>query len=209
MLQDIDLAYDRTGALATSKTFKAPVVIAGGVPLATPSTPQPADHGLIAWSSDPSFAGSTSSAVSGTLYLAAIWIRSSTTISKLWWIHTTAATGAVAGQNWAALYDSAGTRLSSVGIDSEATSNGVRSPSLTTPQAVTPGRYWVALLFNATTPPILARTAGASATGNNMGLTGAALRYAVNGTSLTAVPASITPASNTTTGAVSLAVAVS
>jgi hypothetical protein len=209
MLQDIDLAYDRSGALTTSRTLKAPAVVAGGVPLTAPSQPQPADHGLIAWSADPSLAGSTSAAVSGTLYLAAVWIRSAATINRLWWIHTTAGSGATAGQSWAGLYDSAGTRLSSVGIDSEVTTNGVRSPSLPAPQSVAPGRYWVALLINATTPPILARTAGASATANNLNLTGASLRYAVNGTGLTALPATISPAANTSAGALSLAVAVS
>jgi hypothetical protein len=209
MLQDIDLAYDRTGALTTNKTFKAPTIVAGGVPLTTPSQPQPADHGLIAWSADPSLAGSTSAAVSGTLYLAAVWIRSAATISRLWWIHTTAGSGATAGQNWAGLYDSAGTRLSSVGIDSEATTNGVRSPLLTNPTQVAAGRYWVALLFNAATPPILARTAGASASANNMGLSATTLRYAVNGTAQTSLPAAITPANNTATGALALTVAVS
>ncbi|MFI9339968.1 hypothetical protein ACIG0D_01630 [Streptomyces sp. NPDC052773] len=208
MLQDIDLAYDRSGALATSRTLKAPAVVAGGVPLTAPSQPQPADHGLIAWSADPSLAGSTSAAVSGTLYLAAVWIRSAAMISRLWWVHTTAGSGIVAGQCWAGLYDSAGARLASVGVDSEAAANGPRSPAVA-PLAVAAGRYWVALLFNATTPPILARTAGASATANNLNLTAASLRYAVNGTGLTALPATINPAANTSTGALSLAVAVS
>lgn len=209
MLQDIDLSYDRTGAIATTKTFKAPTVIAGGTLLGPPFAPQPSDHGLIAWSSDPNYASATSAAVNGSLYLAAVYLRSAATISKVWWIHTTAGASATAGQSFAGLYNSTGDRLSSVGIDSQVVANGPQSPSLSTPQTVPAGRYWVALLLNAGTPPVLARTSGASATANNLNLSAASLRYAVNGTGLTAMPSSINPASNTTTGAIAIPVAVS
>lgn len=209
MLQDIDLVYDRTGALVTGRPVKAPAFVAGGVTLSTPSEAQPADHGLIAWSSDPNYASTTSSPVNGTLYLATVWLRSDATVNKLWWIHTTAGVTATAGANWAGIYDASGTRVASVGIDTQAVANGVQSATLSTPAALPAGRYWVALLFNAATAPVVARTFGASASANNMNLAGASLRYAVNGTGLAALPSTITPASNTTTGANAFVVAVS
>ena len=210
MLQDIDLSYDRTGALVTGKSLKVGgTLTVGGAPVGSPSTPQPADHGLIAWSADPNYAAGTSALASGTLYLAAVFIRAAATVSKVWWVHTAGGSGATAGQNFAGLYNSSGTLLSSVGIDSNITTNGPQSPSLAVAQPVTAGRYWVALLVNATSPPTLARTLGASATANNLNLSGATLRYCTNGTGLTALPSSITPASNSTTGALALPVAVS
>lgn len=209
-LQDIDLAYDRTGAITTGKSLKVGgALTVGGTAVTAPSIPQPADHGLIAWSADPNLASATSLATNGTLYLASVWLRSTATVSKLWWIHTAAGVTATAGQNWAGLYSSAGVLLGSVGVDALATTNGVQAATLSAPPAVAAGRYWVALLFNAGTAPTLARTAGASASANNMNLSGATLRYATNGTSLTALPSPITPSSNSTTGALALVVAVS
>lgn len=208
-LQDIDLAYDRSGALATPRVIKAAGFSVGGASLSTPAEAQPSDHGLIAWSSDPNYASSTNSTVSGTLYLAAVWLRADATINKLWWIHTTAGATATAGACWAGIYDSAGNRVAQVAIDSQTATNGVQSATLGAPASLPAGRYWVALLFNATTAPVVARTAGASVTANNMNLSGATLRFAVNGTGLSTLPATITPASNSTTGAVAIVVAVS
>lgn len=213
MLQDIDLKY-RSGVLTSGKPLAVPALtvagqaITGG--LSTPSTPQPSDHGLIAWSGpDPAVASSTSALVSGTLYLTALFFRSAASVTKLWWIHTAAAVSATAGQNWTGLYGSNGTLLTSVGIDGVVTSNSVRSATLSSAQAVTAGTYWMALLVNASTPPTVARYGGASAAGNSMNLAAAGLRFCVNGTGLTSLPASITTASNTTTGSIALAVAAS
>lgn len=209
MLQDIDLRYDRTGALTTSKSLKVGgALTVGGTPVTAPAVAQPSDHGLISWSTDPAHASTTTNTVSGTLYLAAVFIRASATTTKIWWIHTTAGVTPTAGQNFAGLYSSTGTLLASVGIDTQAGANGVQSATITS-TALNPGFYWVGLLFNAATAPIAARAGGQSVAANNMNLTPATYRYATNGTGLTAMPASITPSSNSLTGASALAVAIS
>jgi hypothetical protein len=211
-LQDIPLVWSRlltawrlAGNLSVGGNLAVDGSIsAGGGPLGAPSTPQPADHGLIAWSGQPDTSTTTSSAaVSGTLYLRRIPIRSSVPVSKVWWINSAAGSGATAGQNFVAAIRSDGTVLSTGGIDSVATLSGPQSGTLATPQTVT-SWFWAALLINATSPPSIARAAGLSATGNNVGLSAATYAYAVNGTGLTAVPASITPASNTLTGGMAL-----
>lgn len=216
-LQDIPLAWSRllsawrlAGGLSVGGNLSVDgSITAGGGPLGAPSTPQPADHGLIAWSGQPDVSTTTSSAaVSGTLYLRRIPIRSSVTVSKIWWINSAAGSGATAGQNYVAAISSSGTVLSTGGIDSVATANGPQFGTLTTPQTVG-SWFWSALLINASSLPSLARAAGLSATGNNVGLSAATYAYAVNGTGLTAVPGSITPASNTLTGALALWMGVS
>jgi hypothetical protein len=211
MLQDIDLSYDRTGALVTTKSLKiGGSLTVAGAPVGSPSTPQPGDHGLIAWTGDPqSSTTSGSVAVNGSLYLARVFIRSTTTVSKVWWINSAAGATATAGQNWVGLINSSGTVLSTGSIDSVAVTNGPQSGTLSVAQSVAAGSYWACLLVNAATPPTIARGGGLSQAGNNVNLTAASFRFAVNGTGLTTIPASITPASNTTTGALALWMGVS
>lgn len=211
MLQDIDLSYDRTGALVTGKSLKVGgSLTVAGAPVGSPSTPQPADHGLIAWSGDPQSSTTQGSvAANGTLYLSRVFIRSATTVSKVWWINSSPGATATAGQNFVGLINSTGTVLSTGSIDSVAVTNGPQSGTLATPQAVAAGAYWAALLINAASPPTIARSGGLSASGNNINLTAAAFRFAANGTVLTSIPASITPTSNTLTGAIALWMGVS
>lgn len=211
MLQDIDLSYDRTGALVTSKNVKIGGTLSvAGAPVGSPATPQPSDHGLIAWTGDPASSTTSGSVgVNGTLYLARVFIRAAATVSKIWWINSAAGATATAGQNWVGLIKSDGTVLSTGSIDSVAVTNGPQSGTLAIAQPVSAGAYWAALLINATTPPTIARAAGLSSAGNNVNLTAVNYRYAVNGTGLTAIPASITPSSNTLTGAFALWMGVS
>jgi hypothetical protein len=216
-LQDLPLVWSRlrtawqlSGNLAVTGNLAVDgAITSAGSPLGAPFTPQPADHGLIAWSGQPDISTTTSSAaVAGTLYLRRIPIRSASTISKVWWINSAAGSGAVAGQNFAGLISSSGTVLSTGGIDSVATVGGPQFGTLATAQTVS-SWVWSALLINASSMPTVARAAGLSATGNNIGLTAATYAYAVNGTSLTAMPASVTPGSNTLTGALALWMGVS
>lgn len=216
-LQDIPLVWSRllsawrlAGGLSVGGNLAVDgAITAAGSPLGAPFTPQPADHGLIAWSGQPDISTTTSSAaVAGTLYLRRIPIRSTSTISRVWWINSAAGSGAVAGQSFVGLISSVGTVLSAGGIDSVATVGGPQFGTLTAAQTVS-NWVWSALLINASGMPTVARAAGLSATGNNIGLTAATYAYAVNGTGLTAIPASVTPGSNTLTGALALWMGVS
>jgi hypothetical protein len=100
----------------------------------------------------------------------------------------------VAGQNFVGLYDSSGNRLVSVGVDARVASTGLFTE--TASQALTPGYYWFGMLFNATTAPSVYRSQSLNGTLVNTNLAVSQARWVTNGTGLTALPASITPASN-------------
>jgi hypothetical protein len=164
------------------------------------------DAGLLVENYDGAAASSTVIMVAGTLYLLRLNIRAAITITNICVVVTTAGnnTGGSTG-TFAGLYNSAGTLLSgSADVAGSLTSGGIKQLALTTPQALAAATFvWAALLVNlGTTQPTLARTAvprfevmnGVSAAGS--------FRVAANGTLLTALPSpSITPGSNTATGA--------
>jgi hypothetical protein len=107
------------------------------------------------------------------------------------------------------LYDSSGNLLSSAGLDAK-TSNGIQSATLGAAQSVAGGTFlWVALVFNAATPPVLMKHGGQSAAANIANLTAATARWAVNGTGATALASTITPSSNSQTGVQAFWAAVS
>lgn len=197
MLQDIDLAYDRTGALTTSRSLKvAGALTVAGSPVSAPSVPQPGDHALAAWSYDPSFALSGLTPTLGTVYLSAVYLRQAATISKCWFMLGTAAGTPTAGQNWAGLINASGTVLSTASLDTVVTgSNTPKFGTLSTPQSVAAGMYWVALLFNGATAPVVYKTAAPFLGFGTVNQAAAAYRYATAGTGQTALN-NITPASN-------------
>lgn len=208
-LQDIDLKY-QGGTLTSNAPFalNAGLTVAGAA-ITGPNTPQPADHGLIAWVDTPTSGTSgTTTVTGGTLYLSAVFLRQAATVSKLWCAINSAGVTPTANENWLGLYSSAGALLGSVVADSIVTANGPHGLSIT-PVAATAGFYWVGQLWNAGTSPGVARSQAATFSNNNVNLATAALRFAVNGTGLTTLPGSITPASNSTTGAAALWAAVS
>lgn len=162
----------------------------------------PYDHGLNSWTHDPGEAGAGVSVVNGTMYVLKQLLRRPAPIDTLWWIVTNGATTPTAGQNWIGVYDSAGTRLAQLDIGAASATAGTK-PSAITAQILQPGFYWVALLFNAATPPQLNR-AGTGESGPNINLAAADRRAAVAGTGLTTLPASFTPGSLTTTNSLTL-----
>jgi hypothetical protein len=196
VLQDIDLKYVG-GVLTAGSPLAVPSLTVAGAPVTGPSTPQPADHGFTVWTYDPSFASTGQLLTNGTVYLSAVFLRAATTVTKCWWLMSTAASTPTAGQNWVGLVNSSGQILSTASIDALITTSTVaRSATLTTPQAVAAGTYWVAFVCNASTGPTLLRTNGLSTGTNNAGLSGATLRYATNLTGQTSLPASLTMGSN-------------
>ena len=184
------------GALAVTG-----VLTAGG--MAVPAAEfEPGDHGFLAWAYDPTLTVNQTAAANGTLYLAKIVLRYPQTITNLNVGVAAAAVAPVANQNYLALYDSSGVRqaVTAAGtVDAKTLSTGLLTQAVVTPYAAAAGFYWIAALFNAATPCQLVRATGFSSTPNS-GLTAANLRWAVNGTALTATPSSITPASNTSSG---------
>jgi hypothetical protein len=159
----------------------------------------PGDSGFLEWNFDPAGASSTGViCVTNKVALARINVRTPITVSNVVFNVNTVASSLTASQNFAGIYSSAGALLgtSAAGsLDSKVTSTGVITQPLTGPVVLGPGFYWAALLFNGTTPPVVA-TAPNSLVNANTGLTAAFYRWATNGTGTTALPASVTPASN-------------
>jgi len=154
-----------------------------------------AAYGLLGWTHDPASVGTGQLLTNGTLYLSRINVGASGTVTKLFWGINSGGVSPTAGQNFVGLYDSTGTRLVSVGVDARVTSTGLFTENVS--QAVTPGYYWFGMLFNAGTAPQVYRSQSLNATLANTNLSASQARWATNGTGLTALPASITPASNT------------
>jgi hypothetical protein len=103
-----------------------------------------------------------------------------------------------------AIYSSTGALLNATGDQSGVwTSTGQKLMNLARAMTLVPGAaYYVAVLSVGTTPPQLARGAAAGVSSFNQ--TGAALRFAVNGTGLTKAPGSLTLGSSTNSGAFSV-----
>lgn len=159
----------------------------------------PSDFGFAAWTYDQALAFGQSATTNGSLYLNLVIVRATRTVSTVSISIGGAAVSPVANQNYLGIYDSTGLRVASTAagaLDAGTTSLGLLPQALSAPVTLRPGRYWVAVLLNAATPAQIAR-ATAFQTLPNAGTSTAGMRFAVNGTGLTSLPASITPASNT------------
>lgn len=163
----------------------------------------PADNNLLIATSDPGVCSNAGTPVAGTLYLIKLTARTALTISNLWFGISSNSSGSSTG-SYAGLYSSSGTELtgsSDVGAlfnsGSSGSSGSWAECALTTPQAVTAGSFvWAALLLNISSMPSLYQGPGGNTGFPSAGLAVSTARWAVNGTSLTSLPPSVTPASN-------------
>ena len=165
----------------------------------------PGDQAMLEWNFDPS-AGITGGTVmtKTDVSLARINIRTPTVVNNVWLHCVTAATGQTSNQNFVGIYNSAGTLLGSSAagsLDGKLTTGAVVTQPLTGPVSLGPGFYWVAALFNSSGTAVLLAEAANSAVNANTGLSAANYRWATNGTGTT-LPSTITPASNSLTGAI-------
>lgn len=163
----------------------------------------PADNNFLFATEPPPAISGTGLMIAGTVYLRKIIPRQPFTLTTLWAALSTVGAGASTG-SFAGLYSAGGVLLSTT-ADIAATFTGalggIQFP-LNTPQALSVGTfYWAAIVSNlATTQPTLRASTGTPLNAN-MNLTAAFLSAAVNGTSQTSLPATITPTSNTAAGA--------
>jgi hypothetical protein len=157
----------------------------------------PSDNSLLGALWDPDLSPQASLAVAGTVYLVKIAPRVSTLISNIWWSLNAVGVGASTG-SFSGLISPAGSLLTgSADIDTQLTSAiGLIGVPLTTPQTVNVGSFaWGVLVANlATTQPTLWR--GIAPQFGNANQTPATYRFATNGTGASALPGTITPASN-------------
>jgi hypothetical protein len=167
-------------------------------PSGADGTDTPAVHGAAAWCYDPALAVNSTQLTGGTLYLTRVDIAAAINVTKLYWWVANTGSSAVTNQNWAGLYNSSGTLLASANVDTSFSSATLKATPIPATALSAGSFYWVAMLFNASVTPTLTRGSGWTGvdTAANMGLAVAAYRFAKNGTGRTALPASITPASN-------------
>lgn len=184
-----------TGALpATGGSISGNLAVAGNAL----GENTPSAHGVAAWCYDPALAVNSTQLTAGTLYLSRVNIAAAINVTKLYWWVANTGSGATASQNWLGLYNSAGTLLASVNVDTGFASATLKTSTITS-TALTAGSFvWVAMLFNASVTPTVTRGSGWTGvdTAANIGLTAATYRFAKNGTALTTLPSTITPSSN-------------
>lgn len=170
----------------------------------------PAAQGLSAWAYDPAAAGNGTILIGGTIYLVKIANVPADTVTKVYWGVSTVGVSPTSSQNWVGLYDSSGTRLAQTGVDADVTSTGLKTTTISGQLLTLGSFYWVAFLFNAgTLPTVRASFSGTAAAATaSAGLSASAYRFAVNGTSQTSLPSSITPANNVHTSAIAVWTAV-
>lgn len=179
-------------------TYPNPTITAASA--AASGASRPAMQALTAWNFDSEIASSTFLHVSGTLYLHKIYIPVAATITNILLGVTTAGGTLTAGQNLVGLYDAAGTRVA-VSVDQAAAwvSTGSKTCALTSTYAAAAGVFWVGVLSVGTTP-ITAATSPGFRAAYEAGVTGATLRHGANAAGQTSMPASVTLASNASTG---------
>jgi hypothetical protein len=164
------------------------------------NTYQASDYSVIAWNYDPVGIQGTTTLTNGTLHLVRVKLRFATTITNLLVSVGTAGITPTAGQSFLGLYNAAGTLVATTADAGTAlTGTSLISVPLTAPYVAVAGEYWVAVMVNFATAPLLARASNQNIFGTfSLGATAANRRFAINGTALTALPGSITPASNAT-----------
>ncbi len=166
------------------------------------NNPLPQDQNLLAWTYDPVLQTGTTSPAAGVVLLARVMVRQTTTITNVLVSVVTAGSGLTAGQNFVGLYDSTGTLLSASADQSTPwASTGLKVAALSAPQLVQPGVYYLAVLANGTTPPLIARSTVQGSATVNAGAPAGAPRYATSGAAQTALPASISLAGAALTAA--------
>jgi hypothetical protein len=165
-----------------------------GIGAATDHGYSPADYGLLAWVGDPGYIAGVIPPTTGIVHLLKVKVPAATTINNIV-IQLSGSSTLTAGQNFAAAFDTSGTRL---GITADQSSSwattGSKVCALTAPAAVSPPYFYVALLFNGSSVANMGRFATSTQFNNaNLPLTG--LRFAQYSSGLTAMPSSITMAS--------------
>lgn len=161
-----------------------------------------ADSGQIDRTYDPAVCTAAVAPGVGNLNLLGLMVRKGVVSVGVTMAQAAAGTVMTAGQNFIALFNSAGTQVA-ITADLSATlavANQLVSPNWVSPPSLQPGLYWVGILLNSGgVVPTLRTAMSTSASYNlsvNAGLSASGYRFAVNGSGLTAMPGSIVPASN-------------
>lgn len=173
------------------------------MPLYLPDDRQPAhtpeDHGIKAWSIDPAAVQGGTLLTAGTVKLDRINIRRKMSVTTAYIWTSVAGSSLTADQNFIGLYSSAGTRLVTVDVDTDfAAAAGLQTIALGSTVDLDAGFVYFAWLTNGGTAPTVARATGVTGGTNplNVGQAVGVSRSAMNATSQTSLPSSLTLANN-------------
>jgi hypothetical protein len=171
-----------------------------GIAALQPTSFGPVDGGYKAWTFPAEqVIGGGSTPGAGAVTLGRLILNSTQSISSIALYVATGGSGLTSGQNFAGIYNSAGTLVATTAdLTTAWGGSGWMNHSLVGgPFNLTQGYYWVAIMSNGTTRPTFGRNSGSlSGALYNGLLSNATLRFATNGTGTTALPSSITPSSN-------------
>jgi len=155
----------------------------------------PPDHNLLAWTEDPRVAANSGSlSVAGTLYLQRVHLPVAASVTNVVMVVTSALTTATSGQNFAALFTSAGALVAQSADQSTAwATTGTKTMALAGgPHSCAAGDYYLGVWANASGLPAFARASSQSAQLVNVGLSAPNLRSCTANTGLTtAAPSSL------------------
>lgn len=159
------------------------------------------DAAFLAWNYAPfNITGASTAITSGTIAMAKLpRFSEAKTVASVSFHIAAAVVTPTAGQCFAALYNSAGTRMGvSADIGAALASTGIQAFTLTAPAACPVGDYYAAILQNAATPSTLGvcSSQGVAAVMNG-GLSAGSAFFTDGPTAQTSMPASVTMASRT------------
>jgi hypothetical protein len=192
---------DGSTPVAHVANFTVNQVLGAGMVAGLTGERLPCDIGALAWNRDPGTASSIASPANGVPMLCGIVLRSACTVSKLAIAVSTAAVTPTASENFLGLVDSTGTVQASTPagqLDSQMGASGLAWSNVAFPYAAPPGRYWVVVLVNCATPPVLATLSSITGATNLVQAGASAALYwgATNLSGRTTLPASFTMSSN-------------
>lgn len=149
----------------------------------------PREHGIVAWAFDPANVSTGKAGVAQTLYVISIYVNRSTNVTKIYWGVNAGGSGPTTAHNAIGLFNASGTLLQSAAIvDGHITGTGLWTETISS-QAVTPGKYYVGILIDASGMPQIYRGQDLNATLLNAGIStpSANVRFGTAGTSLTSL----------------------
>ena len=164
------------------------------------------DYGFKAWNGDPlMWLAVTAGLATGTAYVAKVMVRSPISVSKIAVIISNTPSMSSGSGAFLALYDHTGTQVGATADQSTVwNAAALYSPSLTGgPFNLTAQAYYVVMTIGAAASPTITTApttpvinlGGGSGIVEAMGIANTAPRWGTAGTSLTALPGSITPTS--------------
>ncbi len=159
------------------------------------------DYDYVTWTQEPSTATQqTQPDAPGDIHFSLMKITESVTVNSLSFAVAQVPTSTTAGQCFAAIYNTAGTRLAvTADISSSFSSTGLKTVNFTSSAALTPGYYWGAVLWNGTATTPLLMVSGGGGVGSLLNTSSVSPDRCTRLTGQTSMPANVASFSAITT----------